>query len=242
MTIFALAAVTLGWLLAARHLARLVARRVGRVVGKVVPLAAQLRDPVFGHHLVDGDRVPVVDVAHQVHQLPVGRDVLARRALDRALHAGGFADRDQPRGVVARALALARVAVDPCRTRAAGHRLALEALSKRAEEFGVAPQGARLEQIGAVPGADPAARPRPRPASRRTPPSAGCRRSRRAISPGDEEPSGGLPAAQAGAFFGAGAALLTSMLLFLAAWLRTRERRVIAGRGPWAGARLGLSS
>ena len=48
------------------------------------------------------------------------------------------------------------------------------------------------------------------------------------------------PALQAGAFFGAGALLLTSSLLFFAGWLRARDVRAIAGRGPAAVARLGF--
>jgi putative ABC transport system permease protein len=50
------------------------------------------------------------------------------------------------------------------------------------------------------------------------------------------------PPAQAGAFFGAGAALLVGALLWLAGWLRARDTRPIAGRGPWAVARLGFRS
>ena len=50
------------------------------------------------------------------------------------------------------------------------------------------------------------------------------------------------PSAQAGAFFGAGAALLVGALLWLAGWLRARDTRPIAGRGPWAVARLGFRS
>ena len=49
-------------------------------------------------------------------------------------------------------------------------------------------------------------------------------------------------AAQAGAFFGAGAALLVSCLMFLSGWLRERDARLISGRGPWAVARLGFRS
>jgi hypothetical protein len=45
---------------------------------------------------------------------------------------------------------------------------------------------------------------------------------------------------QAGAFFGAGAALLTSFLLGLSAWLRARSTRSIAGGGAWALSRLGF--
>jgi putative ABC transport system permease protein len=48
------------------------------------------------------------------------------------------------------------------------------------------------------------------------------------------------PSLQAGAFFGAGALLLTACLLFFAAWLRSRASRPIAGRGPAAVSRLGL--
>ena len=50
------------------------------------------------------------------------------------------------------------------------------------------------------------------------------------------------PAAQAGAFFGAGAALLIGALLWLSAWLRARDTRSITGRGAWAVARLGFRS
>ena len=50
------------------------------------------------------------------------------------------------------------------------------------------------------------------------------------------------PAAQAGAFFGAGAALLVAALLWLSAWLRARDTRSITGRGAWAVARLGFRS
>ena len=49
-------------------------------------------------------------------------------------------------------------------------------------------------------------------------------------------------AAQAGAFFGAGAALLVACLMFLSGWLRERDARLISGRGPWAVARLGFRS
>jgi putative ABC transport system permease protein len=51
-----------------------------------------------------------------------------------------------------------------------------------------------------------------------------------------------LPSTQAGAFFGAGAALLAGMLLWLAGWLRARDARPIAGRGSWAVVRLGFRS
>jgi putative ABC transport system permease protein len=51
-----------------------------------------------------------------------------------------------------------------------------------------------------------------------------------------------LPDFQAAAFFGAGAALLTAILFFLAAWLRARDRRPLTGRGPWAVSRLGFRS
>ena len=47
-------------------------------------------------------------------------------------------------------------------------------------------------------------------------------------------------AAQAGAFFGASAALLTACLFFLSSWLRARDARAIAGRGAWAVTRLGF--
>jgi putative ABC transport system permease protein len=50
------------------------------------------------------------------------------------------------------------------------------------------------------------------------------------------------PAFQAGAFFGAGAALLVGFLLWLAGWLRARDTRAITGRGSWAIARLGFRS
>ena len=50
------------------------------------------------------------------------------------------------------------------------------------------------------------------------------------------------PSAQAGAFFGAGAALLVGALLWLSAWLRARDTRPITGRGAWAVARLGFRS
>jgi len=51
-----------------------------------------------------------------------------------------------------------------------------------------------------------------------------------------------MPSAQAGAFFGAGAALLVGTLLWLAGWLRARDTRLITGRGAWAVARLGFRS
>jgi ABC-type antimicrobial peptide transport system permease subunit len=51
-----------------------------------------------------------------------------------------------------------------------------------------------------------------------------------------------IPSAQAGAFFGAGAALLVSALLWLAGWLRARDRKLLTGRGAWAVARLGFRS
>ena len=50
------------------------------------------------------------------------------------------------------------------------------------------------------------------------------------------------PGSQAGAFFGAGAALLIGALLGLSAWLRARDTRSITGRGAWAVARLGFRS
>jgi putative ABC transport system permease protein len=50
------------------------------------------------------------------------------------------------------------------------------------------------------------------------------------------------PAAQAGAFFGAGAALLVAALAWLASWLRARDARPLHGRGAWAVARLGFRS
>ncbi len=49
-------------------------------------------------------------------------------------------------------------------------------------------------------------------------------------------------AAQAGAFFGAGAALLVGCLLIMAARLRDRRTAAIAGRGTWAVSRLGIRS
>ena len=51
-----------------------------------------------------------------------------------------------------------------------------------------------------------------------------------------------MPSAQAGAFFGAGAALLVGALLALSALLRARGTLPIAGRGAWAVARLGFRS
>ena len=50
------------------------------------------------------------------------------------------------------------------------------------------------------------------------------------------------PALQAGAFFGAGALLLSAVLLFLSAWLRRPAGAAIGGRGPWAISRLGFRS
>ncbi len=49
-----------------------------------------------------------------------------------------------------------------------------------------------------------------------------------------------MPAARAGAFFGAGALLLIAALLWLGAWLRARDARQIVGRGTWAVVRLGF--
>jgi hypothetical protein len=48
------------------------------------------------------------------------------------------------------------------------------------------------------------------------------------------------PSLQAGAFFGAGALLLTAALLFFAAWLRSRGSSALTGRGPVAISRLGF--
>ena len=48
------------------------------------------------------------------------------------------------------------------------------------------------------------------------------------------------PATQAGAFFGAGAALVSAFLLALSAWLRASGGEAITGRGPWAVSRLGF--
>jgi putative ABC transport system permease protein len=50
------------------------------------------------------------------------------------------------------------------------------------------------------------------------------------------------PDAQAGAFFGAGMALLIAVLLVFSAWLRGRDRQVLAGRGAWPVLRLGFRS
>ncbi|MEO6213328.1 MAG: ABC transporter permease [Vicinamibacterales bacterium] len=50
------------------------------------------------------------------------------------------------------------------------------------------------------------------------------------------------PAAQAGAFFGAGAASLLGSLYFLSSWLRARPSSAIAGRGTRAVLRLGFRS
>ncbi len=47
---------------------------------------------------------------------------------------------------------------------------------------------------------------------------------------------------QEAAFFGAGSTLLVASLLFLAAWLRSRDTRLITGRGAWPVARLGFRS
>jgi putative ABC transport system permease protein len=47
---------------------------------------------------------------------------------------------------------------------------------------------------------------------------------------------------QAGAFFGAGAALLSASLLFLSSWLRARDARAITGDSQWPVARLGFRS
>ena len=46
--------------------------------------------------------------------------------------------------------------------------------------------------------------------------------------------------AQAGAFFGASAALLTSFLFVLARWLRGRDAQPLGGRGDWTVSRLGF--
>jgi hypothetical protein len=48
------------------------------------------------------------------------------------------------------------------------------------------------------------------------------------------------PSAQTGAFFGAGALLLSASLFFFAAWLRSRDSKVVAGRGRAAVIRLGV--
>jgi ABC-type antimicrobial peptide transport system permease subunit len=50
------------------------------------------------------------------------------------------------------------------------------------------------------------------------------------------------PTIQAGAFFGAGAALLVAVLSWLSGWLRARDARLISGHGSWAVARLGFRS
>jgi ABC-type antimicrobial peptide transport system permease subunit len=49
-----------------------------------------------------------------------------------------------------------------------------------------------------------------------------------------------MPAARAGAFFGAGALLLIAALAWLGTWLRARDARQIVGRGTWAVVRLGF--
>jgi ABC-type lipoprotein release transport system permease subunit len=49
-----------------------------------------------------------------------------------------------------------------------------------------------------------------------------------------------VPGMQAGAFFGAGAALLTACLFFLSSWLRSRDTGGIGGRGAWSVSRLGF--
>ena len=46
--------------------------------------------------------------------------------------------------------------------------------------------------------------------------------------------------AQAGAFFGASAALLAAFLFALARWLRARDAQIISGRGGWTVSRLGF--
>ena len=51
-----------------------------------------------------------------------------------------------------------------------------------------------------------------------------------------------LPGAQAGAFFGAGAAALISAMFFLSSWLRSRPSRVIAGHGILPVLELGFRS
>jgi hypothetical protein len=48
------------------------------------------------------------------------------------------------------------------------------------------------------------------------------------------------PSLQAGAFFGAGALMLTAALLFFGAWLRSRDSRLVRGRGSAAIVKLGL--
>ena len=48
------------------------------------------------------------------------------------------------------------------------------------------------------------------------------------------------PPAQAGAFFGASAALLAAFLFFLSAWLSGHDPRAIAGQGAWTVSRLGF--
>lgn len=50
------------------------------------------------------------------------------------------------------------------------------------------------------------------------------------------------PELQAGAFFAAGATLLAASMFMLAAKLRSRDRRVLSGRGAWPIARLGFRS
>jgi putative ABC transport system permease protein len=48
------------------------------------------------------------------------------------------------------------------------------------------------------------------------------------------------PATQAGAFFGASAALLAGCLFFLSGWLSARDPQAISGHGSWAVSRLGF--
>jgi hypothetical protein len=48
------------------------------------------------------------------------------------------------------------------------------------------------------------------------------------------------PSMQAGTFFGAGALLLVASLFFFASWLRSRDPRLLVGRGPAAVLRLGF--
>ena len=48
------------------------------------------------------------------------------------------------------------------------------------------------------------------------------------------------PAVQAGAFFGASAALLAAFLFFLSAWLSGHDPRAIGGQGAWTVSRLGF--